>query len=109
MLGEHALEDMAFAVVRDGHCTIALHGELDVATRARVEAELATVPDMNEDVVLDCREVTYMDSSAIAAFVRLYRDVDERGHTMRILMRRNAAYRLLEIAGLNDIFSIEVS
>ena len=59
-------------------------------------------------VTVDLTDVTYMDSSAIGTLIALYRDVTKYGGTMRVRLRRNSAYRLLEIAGLTGVLPLEV-
>lgn len=61
----------------------------------------------SQQVTVDLTDVTYMDSSAIGTLISLYRNVIEHGGTMRVRLRRNSAYRLLEIAGLTGVLPLE--
>ena len=56
--------DFDLTVTRDGGgaCHVALRGELDLATAARLEQALAEAGD---EVVLDLRGLTFMDSTGV--------------------------------------------
>ena len=55
--------DFDLTVARqDGTCRLTLRGELDLATAARLEQALAAAGD---DVVLDLRDLTFMDSTGV--------------------------------------------
>ena len=100
------LKDTPFTA-SSGERTIALSGDLDLAVREELRQQFEAAGDA-ANVIVDLTEVTYMDSSAIGALVRLHRDVNERNGTLVIRLRKNAAYRLLEIAGLVGMLTLEV-
>jgi anti-sigma B factor antagonist len=100
------LESLSFADVPNQ--TIALAGDLDLAVRSELQRRFDEAGDTATNVTLDLREVTYMDSSAIGAMIALHRRLREKGGNVRFFLRKNAAYRLLEIAGLVDAFPTEV-
>lgn len=91
-----------------GERTIALSGDLDLAVRADLEERFEAAAREAQKVTVDLTDVAYMDSSAIGALISLYRRVDERNGTLCLRMHRNAAYRLLEIAGLTGVLPIEI-
>ena len=88
--------------------TIALSGDLDLAVRAQLQRRFDEAGENAQRVTLDLRDVTYMDSSAIGAMIALHRKLRAKGGYVRFRLRRNAAYRLLEIAGLLDVFPTDV-
>ncbi len=102
------LRDTPFVTVPDGERTITLSGDLDLAMREQLVEQFTEAARNSRHVTVDLTEVTYMDSSAIGALISLYRGVRERAGTFRVRLRRNAAYRLLEIAGLTGVLTLEV-
>jgi anti-anti-sigma factor len=66
-----------------GRCVIAAHGELDMASApeltATVRSELAAMP-----VLLDLRELSFMDSSGVRALDGLVREAAKEGWTFTI-------------------------
>ncbi len=102
------LEGTPLATALRGDQTIALSGDLDLAAREQLERRFKEAAAEAANVTVDLTEVTYMDSSAIGALIRLYRELRERGGSLRIRLHKNAAYRLLEIAGLTGVLTLEV-
>jgi anti-anti-sigma factor len=90
---------------RDGSLhRIALSGELDLANSATVETELeAALADGEAAVVVDMRELEFIDSTGIALLVAtLGRDSAERPRVRFIPSESAAVARVLELTGLND-------
>lgn len=88
--------------------SIALVGDLDLSVRSALQDRFDDAADAAKIVLVDLREVTYMDSSAIGALISLHRRLKSKGGELRLRLRHNPAYRLLEIAGLIDVFRLEV-
>lgn len=102
------MKDTPFATASTGERTIALSGDLDLAMRAQLSERFEDAAAQSNSVIVDLTQVTYMDSSAIGALIALYRVLHGRGGALRLRLRRNAAYRLLEIAGLTGAFPIDL-
>ena len=77
-------------------------GELDINTVPHLWASLSFAFEPDEPVRLDMSEVTFIDSSALAALIAT---ADERG--MEILDPSPQVRRLLSITGLGDRFGVE--
>lgn len=98
MQGEH---DFAIDVaVRDGRRVVAVLGEVDLATSARlgeeVEAALREGP-----VVLDLQGVTFLDSSGVRQLDRLMRVATEHGTELRVgEVLQPPVTQILELTGL---------
>jgi anti-anti-sigma factor len=74
-------------------------GELDLATAPILEARVA---DISGSIRLDLRALTFVDSSGIAAFVRLYQRCESDGCTLRVENCCGQVERVLKIAGLYE-------
>ena len=96
------------AVVEDSMTTVKLVGDQDVARRRELQNRFEAVAAAAQFVTVDLTDVTYMDSSAISAIVALQRSMLQKSGRLRLLMRKNAAYRLMEIAGLVTVFETEI-
>jgi len=77
-------------------------GELDIHTVPHLWASLSFAFEPDEPVRVDMSEVTFIDSSALAALIAT---ADERG--MHILNPSRQVRRLLSITGLSDRFGVE--
>ena len=82
----------------DGSATIALNGELDMATVPVLEDHLAQV-EAGEvaEIKLDLREVTFLDSTALNAFIAARERAKEHGRRLILVGIGPPARRLLEI------------
>jgi anti-anti-sigma factor len=83
---------------------IALSGEFDLAGRPGLDAALERGRDASI-VILDLAGTTYLDSSAIGAFIILRRTIVERpGGGVALARVSPHIARIVEIAGLSAIF-----
>jgi anti-sigma B factor antagonist len=93
----------------DGHCTITLSGELDLAVANDIAAlGKATVQTTEaHTVVLDLTSVTFLDSTAIGAFITIRNAAEVRGLTTSIIGASSRIVRSLTITGLTGAFDIK--
>jgi anti-sigma B factor antagonist len=90
---------------RDGGTrTLALAGELDLANSATVEAELdAALADDGAEIVVDMRELEFIDSTGIALLVAtLGRDDAEHPRVRFVPSTSAAVTRVLDLTGLGE-------
>lgn len=96
--------------VRDaGTCVVHAAGELDLEA---VEEFIATVQGALSRctcVEIDLGDVTFMDSSALGALVRLSKDADRADAELHLTRITPATDQLLRLTGLTDFFSIRTS
>jgi anti-anti-sigma factor len=95
-------------VVRNGRSTrIAPRGELDIATTPELERALAeaTAESMAE-LVLDLRELTFMDSTGLRALAQVNTRADVAGVTLSIIRGPRQIERVLEISGLGGLLPL---
>lgn len=95
-----APEPFELRVRADGARTVvAPHGEVDIATSPQVLAALA---ETGGDVVLDLREVTFLDSSGLRVIIQHERRAQEEGHAFGVVPGPPEVQRILEVAGVAD-------
>jgi anti-anti-sigma factor len=86
---------------RDGHITIRVRGEFDLAgVEAFTDAIEAATAGGSVIVELDLSDVSFIDSSGVGAIVVAARAVATRGSTVRIGGRSPVVDRVLEVSGL---------
>jgi anti-anti-sigma factor len=86
----------------DGRLVVVPTGELDIATVGAVRAAL-TARESGDGVVLDLREVEFLDTSGIQVAVEAWRAARADGHELLILRAVPQVHRVFEIAGLGDV------
>ena len=86
--------------------TARLAGELDTYTVPEVRTafeKLAVVPDGK--VVVDLREVTFMDSSGLGAVIGLYHRVTDVGARLQLVCR-GVTLRLVRLMNLDQVIDV---
>ena len=87
---------------RDGGFEAALSGEIDLSTVGELEERLQ--PSLDEDpelVVLDLREVSFLDSSGLRLILRLNKRQEEIGGRLVLVRGGRRVERVFEITGVN--------
>ena len=86
----------------DGHVTIAVAGEVDLATAPELAARLAQYPD--RDVTVDLADVAFLDSSGLTVLAVARTRLAENGHSLRTTNEQEHVRRVIEVAGLDKLF-----
>ena len=83
-------------------------GELDIATAPRLFERLAPHRRPGSEVVLDLRQVGFMDCYTLGCIVAAPVDSATEGWTLRVLVEAPPVLRLLDLTGAARLLPIEV-
>jgi anti-anti-sigma factor len=90
-----------------GRATLTLVGELDTATTPRLKKYLATLARTHKGlVVIDLRQLTFMDSTGVAALVAADRYARRDGWNLAIVKGPRQVQRVLELCGLTEVLPL---
>jgi len=56
----------------------------------------------NRDMVLDLKNLNLLDSSSLAAFIRMKRKIKADGRDMKLINYNESILRVIELSGLDD-------
>ena len=88
-------------------CTVTLAGEVDVYTAPMLKEKLVALVESGcVDVVVDLRDVGFIDSSGLGVLVSALRRARERNGTVRIVCTRESILKIFRITGLDKVFPI---
>lgn len=93
----------------DERVTFIPRGELDLATAPEVEDKvLSALRDGDAEVVLDLRELTFMDSTGVRTIVAAHQVAEEGGRRLCVVRppRESAVSRVIEISGIDDALGL---
>jgi anti-anti-sigma factor len=93
----------------DGRTTFIPRGELDLATAPELEAQvLGKLRAADGTVVLDLRELTFMDSTGVRTLVAAHQAAGESGAELVILRPdpETPVARVIEISGIDDALGL---
>lgn len=79
---------------------LAVQGELDLASSSTLEEELTRLPEDTGLVILDLRELEFMDSTGLSVLVKAHQRAEERGHRFTLVRGRPQVQRLLTLTGV---------
>lgn len=101
---------MHMRLEQDGDAiTLALAGDLDYSTYTVFTDEVARLLDRARVIVLDCRELRFVDSSGVAALIHCYEEAARRGAQVRLAHVAPAVREVLDILGVGDLLGVEPS
>ena len=83
---------------------ITVIGEIDLATAPEFGKALK---DCHGKVVVDLREVPFMDSTGLRVLLTEQNRLTEAGGSLRLLTAGGQIDRLLEITGLTEVFQVD--
>ena len=86
--------------------TIALIGNLTVATTPGLEAAFAELPEDVANITLDLSKLDYVASAGLRVIVSQAKKVRESGGSLRLESPNDEVMEVLDVTGLVDILEI---
>ena len=105
----HAASTLTVSLTEDDRGTpvLALSGELDMATSPPVAQRLSELVAGGTDVIIDVRDLGFIDSSGLSALIAARQRSNNRGTKLTLRGPSRAVTRVLAITGLDRVFDIE--
>jgi anti-sigma B factor antagonist len=102
--------DLLLAVDRDGPAAVlSVKGELDASTAPDLAELCHSVHAAGaRDVVIDLTDTSFLDSSGLRALIEAHRLFADGGN-LHLAHASEPVRRLLEITGLDDYFSLDLT
>jgi anti-anti-sigma factor len=85
---------------------VAVTGDVDLAAADRLLAAVAPLIRPGAEVIVDCASVRFLDSAGLRTLLELNRKAQETGGTMVLAAPSEAVSRLLELAGVTELFTV---
>ncbi len=86
--------------------TVVLGGEVDLSWSARVRREVLAALARAPKVAIDLAQVSYIDSSGIAALVEGFQNARGKGQAFELVQVSPAVLAVLKLARLDQVFAI---
>ena len=87
---------------------IELAGEVDILTCQELKEMLyKIIDDHGKDLVLDCSQLNYIDSTGLGVFVGVLKKVKLIDKEVRIVNLKESTKKLFVITSLDTLFNIE--
>ncbi len=92
---------------RDGTCIVTIRGEIDLSNAGEFAAALRDAADAAKGLVVDLSEVSYIDSSGIAALFDLAEKWTDASRLRVVAPEASPTHRVLSIARLNRTMALD--
>lgn len=87
----------------DAAAVITVSGELDLASSPALEEELERVAQSDAQlIVVDLRQLEFMDSTGLSVLVRAHQRAEENGRRLGLVNGSQQVQRLLTLTGVAD-------
>jgi anti-anti-sigma factor len=87
----------------DRAAVIAVSGELDLASAPELEEELQRVAANGAElVILDLRELQFIDSTGLGLLIKAHRQAESMGRKFAIVRGQSQVQRLLGLTGIEE-------
>ena len=88
---------------KDQATVIAVSGELDLASSPALQEELDRVSASDATLlIIDLRELDFMDSTGLSVLVRAHQRAEEQGRRLAMVKGPQQVQRLLSLTGVAD-------
>jgi anti-anti-sigma factor len=96
--------DFRVDVRNEGRAAIVIvRGELDLATSPELEQQLERVWESgNEHLVIDLRQLEFMDSTGLSIIVKAHQRLSEEGRQLSLVRGSQQVQRLLDLTGVSE-------
>jgi len=92
---------------QDSTETVTVRGDVDLATVGALRNELTGALDRADKVVLDLREVTFMDTQGLAAVIEAEQTSSGTGTPFVVVRAPATVHRLFDMIGLTERLTVE--
>jgi anti-anti-sigma factor len=89
----------------EGMSVVTLRGEWDVSSRERLRTALQGM-GVDRDVLVDLRQASFFDSTALAELIALYKRLSGAGRRVEALVGDSNMRRLLELTSLDSLLGV---
>ena len=83
-----------------------LSGRLDTDTVSQLDDEIAAIPDMVTDMVIDMDDLEYVASSGLRVLLMATKTMRSRGGDCTMVNVPDLIVEVFEMTGLDDVFTI---
>jgi anti-sigma B factor antagonist len=92
---------------QSNHAVVTATGEIDLYTAPQLQSELTRLPRSGFDrVVVDLSGVEFCDSTGMNVLLSAMKRLRERGGNLELAAPRSAVRRILQVTGLDTVFTV---
>lgn len=82
-------------------------GDIDIHNSSLFKDEVInSYKEKNAEIVIDGKDLVYVDSTGLGAFITIYKEINSKGHKIIFENIRKFVLKLLKITDMNSLFII---
>lgn len=86
---------------------VLVSGDLDINTVSKFQDKvLEKYKDQDKDLVFNLESLDYIDSTGLGAIVRVYKEVSDKGHKVKVLNAKKNIKKLFLITELDSLMDL---
>lgn len=86
---------------------VLVSGDLDINTVSKFQDKvLEKYKDQDKDLVFNLENLDYIDSTGLGAIVRVYKEVSDKGHKVKVLNAKKNIKKLFLITELDSLMDL---
>lgn len=93
---------------KEDYKLVEIKGDLDIYAedefRDFIELELENI---DKNLVIDIKDLDYLDSTGLGLFMKIYKKVNEKGKSVKIINPKENILKLFKITDLTEVFNME--
>ncbi|MGB3682281.1 MAG: STAS domain-containing protein [Rubrobacteraceae bacterium] len=90
----------------ESYSLVSVRGEIDLHSAPKVQNAVERGANGVEAVIVDLREITFMDSTALSMFMRAKDELGGRGISLRLANPSEAVERIFGVTGFGEYFEV---
>ena len=91
----------------DNNLIAELSGDLDINVVDDFRDDILNKIDGSKDIILDIKNLDYIDSTGLGVVMTIYKEAIEKGRTLKVKNAKRNIYKLFKITELDEILGME--
>lgn len=91
----------------DNNLIASLSGDLDINVVDDFRDDILNRIDGSKDIILDLKDLDYIDSTGLGVVMTAYKEALEKGRTLKVTNAKRNIYKLFKITELDEILGME--
>lgn len=93
---------------KDDYKLVEIKGDLDIYAEDEFRDLIGLeIENIDKDLIIDIADLDYLDSTGLGLFMKIYRLINEKGHTIKIINPKENILKLFKITDLTEVFNME--
>jgi len=88
------------------HVLLTVVGDVDLAAHGRFQADVEEAWDGSSDLIIDCSQVTFLDSMGLRVLVHAMQRASTNSRVITLAAPSQPVLRVLELAGVKELFTV---